>query len=63
MFTKNIGTIDRIIRAGIGVAIIGAGVIFKSWWGLIGIIPLGTASVGFCGLYKILGTATRESEQ
>jgi hypothetical protein len=28
------------------------------WWGWIGIVPLGTALVGFCPLYPLLGINT-----
>ncbi len=53
--TKNIGDIDRIIRIVLGLVIIGLGFGFQSWLGLIGIIPLATGIIGFCGLYKLLG--------
>jgi len=54
----NIGTADRIIRIVIGLAIIAAGIYFKSWWGAIGAIPLITALTGFCGLYVPFGIST-----
>jgi len=28
------------------------------WWGLIGLVPLGTALLGFCPLYPLLGLNT-----
>jgi len=28
------------------------------WWGLIGIIPLGTGLMGYCMLYTLLGINT-----
>ena len=28
------------------------------WWGLIGLVPLGTALVGFCPLYPLIGVNT-----
>lgn len=49
--TCNMGKADRIIRGILGVAILGAGLYFRSWWGLIGIIPLGTSIIGWCPLY------------
>ena len=56
--TCNIGTTDRIIRLVIGVAIAALGFYFKSWWGLLAIIPLATAALGFCGLYVPLKIST-----
>ena len=56
--TKNMGTVDRLARALLGVIIISLGLYFQSWWGAIGLIPLATAAVGFCGLYPLLGIST-----
>jgi hypothetical protein len=54
----NMGKADRWIRVIIGLGILALGLTFKSWWGLIGIIPLATAAFGFCGLYTLLGINT-----
>ncbi len=54
----NIGTGDRIFRIIIGLAFIMLGIIFKTWWGIIGILPLTTALVSFCPLYAALGIST-----
>ena len=56
--TKNVGTVDRIIRAILGLVIIGVGIVFQSWWGLIGLIPLATAGIGWCPPYALLGLST-----
>ncbi|MBU1984985.1 DUF2892 domain-containing protein, partial [bacterium] len=53
-----VGTADRIIRIIIAVVIFALGAAFKSWWGLLGLIPLLTAIFGFCGLYSLLGIST-----
>jgi hypothetical protein len=56
---KNIGSVDRIIRLVIGLFVLS--LIFwgpKSLWGLLGIIPLGTALFGYCLLYIPLGIST-----
>ena len=55
---RNIGTIDKTIRIIAGLAIIGAGVYFRSWFGLIGLLPLMTGLVGYCALYTFLGINT-----
>lgn len=54
----NVGFVDRIVRALLGCAILGAGYYFKSWWGLIGLAPLLTAFVGFCPAYLPFGLNT-----
>lgn len=47
----NVGSVDRTLRlvAGIGLAI--GGVIFESYWGLIGVALLATAVFRYCPLY------------
>jgi len=55
----NVGTIDRVARVLVGLALIGCtvtGVI--GLWGWIGIVPLGTGLFGFCPLYTALGFNT-----
>ena len=54
----NEGSTDRIIRAIAGVAIIGAGYYYQSWWGAIGLVPLVTAVIGWCPAYALLGLKT-----
>jgi hypothetical protein len=54
----NVGIADRIIRLIIGFVIVALGIIYNSWLGLIGIIPILTAVTGFCGLYVPLGIST-----
>jgi hypothetical protein len=43
--TKNVGGIDRILRIVVGLV-------------LIAVVPLVTALVNFCPLYKIIGLST-----
>lgn len=54
----NVGSVDRIIRIVIGIIILAVGFQYRSWWGLIGIVPLATGIVGFCGLYTVFGIST-----
>lgn len=61
----NIGTADRVIRAILGLVIIGLGVWGRSWWGLLGLPLLLTAAVRFCPAYLPFGlnTCPREAER
>ena len=52
---KNVGGIDRNLRIIVGIAIIAAGVVYESWWGAVGLIPITTALLGWCPPYAILG--------
>jgi hypothetical protein len=52
--TCNVGRTDRIIRIILGLAIALLGVVFDSWWGLLGIIPLVTGLFSFCPVYFLL---------
>ena len=47
----NVGNLDRILRYLAGLALLGAGWYFKSWWGLIGLGPILTATFRFCPAY------------
>ena len=59
---SNMGKTDRIIRSIVGIAVIAAGVYFQSWWGAIGIIPLGTALIGWCPAYLPFGISSCKSD-
>jgi hypothetical protein len=55
----NVGSIDRILRILVGVALIGltlAGQI--GLWGWLGVVPLATGLVGWCPPYALLGLST-----
>jgi len=54
----NIGMADRLVRLMIGFAVIALGIIYGSWWGLLGLIPAITAITGFCGFYVPFGIST-----
>jgi hypothetical protein len=54
----NIGKTDRIIRVLIGLIVIAIGIYLKSWWGAIGLVPIFTAAIGWCGLYTLFGIST-----
>ncbi|NOZ00291.1 MAG: DUF2892 domain-containing protein [Deltaproteobacteria bacterium] len=54
----NVGKTDKAIRFFMGLAVIGAGIYFQSWWGALGVVPLMTAITGRCGAYSLLGMST-----
>jgi hypothetical protein len=56
--TKNMGSADRMLRAFAGLVILAAGYYFKSWFGLIGLVPLLTAFVSWCPAYVPFGFST-----
>jgi len=58
----NVGSTDRVLRlvAGIGIAI--GGVIFESYWGLIGVVLVATAVFQFCPFYSLFGVNTNKKE-
>ena len=55
----NVGMTDRIIRLVAGAFILS--LVFwgpKTAWGWLGLLPLLTGLVGYCGLYSLLGINT-----
>jgi Protein of unknown function (DUF2892) len=55
----NESSIDRALRLVIGVVLLSLVVIGpKTYWGLLGLVPLLTGAVGFCPLYRLLGINT-----
>jgi hypothetical protein len=59
MVKKNMGGMDRLSRAGLGLALIAsaaAGALGP--WAYIGIIPVITGAFGVCPLYSALGFTT-----
>lgn len=60
---KNIGKTDKTIRIIVGLVIIVIGLYFQSWWGAIGLIPLGTALINWCPPYALLGISTSKTDK
>jgi uncharacterized membrane protein YfcA len=57
--TKNVGSIDRILRILVGIALIaGAAMGSIGVWGYIGVVPLLTGLMGWCPPYALLGFNT-----
>jgi hypothetical protein len=59
--TTNVGTIDRVLRVILGLALI-AFAFWSSmpyaWIGYIGVVPVLTALLGTCPAYSMLGIST-----
>lgn len=52
----NLGSLDRALRIGAGIVLIGLSVSgLIGPWGYVGIVPLLTGLVSFCPLYAMLG--------
>jgi hypothetical protein len=56
---KNVGSIDRLVRVIVGIALIALVFIGpQTPWGWIGLVPLATAALSWCPLYTALGVNT-----
>ena len=61
---QNEGTLDRIVRVVLGLAVLS--LVFvgpQTPWAWIGIVPLVTGMVGWCPLYALLGVSTCGKKQ
>ena len=57
--TINEASWDRIARVVLGLVLLS--LVFvgpKTWWGLVGLVPILTGSVGICPLYSLFGFST-----
>jgi len=57
----NVGALDRIIRVVIGLGLLSLLFVLEGnarWWGLIGVVPLLTAAVGWCPAYVPFGLSS-----
>ena len=57
---RNVGKWDQVIRYIIGFVLIG--LVFvgpRTEWGWLGLIPIATALMGWCPLYRVLGISSR----
>ena len=56
---KNLGTIDRAMRAALGLLLIA---MCFTWphtiWGILGVVPFSTAVLGHCPVYRLFGIRT-----
>jgi hypothetical protein len=64
MLAANIGMWDRAVRVAIGFVLLAFAVPIGfapgnwNWIGWIGVVPLGTAILGICPLYSLIGLST-----
>ena len=59
MIKVNVGGVDRIIRAAVGLILIGLTLTGQiGVWGWVGVVVLLTAVFKFCPAYPILGVST-----
>ncbi|MEY2777803.1 MAG: hypothetical protein RLY30_1901 [Pseudomonadota bacterium] len=59
MFQKNMGSIDRILRIIIGIALVAAAATGTlGAWAFIGVVPIVTAALGSCPAYSLIGLRT-----
>ncbi len=54
------GQTDRTVRALLGAVMLVFAIIFQEFIGLIGLVLLGTAAIGYCPMYTILGISTNK---
>jgi hypothetical protein len=58
---KNVGNVDRAIRVIAGLGLLSLLFLLEGnarWWGLAGLVPLGTAAMGYCPPYAWFGINT-----
>lgn len=56
---KNEGTLDRAARIIIGLGLLS--LVFvgpQTMWGLVGLVPILTGTIGYCPLYSVIGLNT-----
>jgi hypothetical protein len=54
----NMGSIDRMVRGVAGIGLIAWALTGGPVWAWIGVVPLGTAALGWCPLYVPFGIST-----
>ena len=57
---QNVGKTDKVIRIILGLVIGAFGIYYKSWWGLVAIIPIVTALASRCLLYLPFRLSTKK---
>lgn len=63
---NNVGSVDKIIRVVVGLALLSLLFILEGnarWWGLIGIGPILTVVIGWCPAYTLIGVSTCKTKK
>jgi predicted RND superfamily exporter protein len=58
--TYNVGKTEQAIRITVGAIILLLGIYFRSWWGVIGLVPIITGVTRYCPIYAMLGINTNK---
>ncbi len=57
---RNEGVWDWAVRVVLGLGLLSLTVVGPhTAWGLVGLVPLATGTMGFCPLYRVFGMSTR----
>jgi hypothetical protein len=62
----NVGNAERVIRVVVGLGLLSLLVFVEGnarWWGLVGLVPLGTGAIGYCPPYAWMGINTCGKEK
>ena len=57
----NVGSIDRLVRILLGIVLLALIFVVEGnarWLGLVGLVPLITAFIGWCPAYALMGAST-----
>ena len=61
--TQNVGNTDRMLRILVGLLLLSLTFLGpKTWWGLIGLVPLATGLMRNCPAYSLIGVNTCEKK-
>lgn len=64
LFPTNEHAIERALRVIVGIVLLSLVVVGpKTYWGLLGLVPLATGLLGSCPLYTLLGISTCPMKQ
>ena len=58
---SNVGSVDKVIRIIVGIGLLSLFFVLEGsarYLGLIGIVPIATALMGWCPLYTLIGLNT-----
>ena len=58
----NVGGTERFIRLVVGAIMLFLGLYLRSWWGIIGLVPLITGAIRYCPISAMLGISTCKAD-